>query len=1103
MKIFDILNVDLNGKNLVEASAGRGKTYAIGILVLRMLLEKNIKIEQILMVTYTNAAVEELEFRIRKFISEAILHTRKIITTEDKQIHKVLEKSIKNIGAENTLKLLNEAVEFLDETSIFTIHGFCKRVLTEYAFENSMLLNTEIIDDQTYLIENAISEFWRKNITILEPEILTRILDKDFTLENIKEVYFKVANGYELKLKNKILIQNILPVYKVKNSNLEIETEKFKTGIEGSWEIIESAKIGKLRKLYKTVTDRNSNEFINEFLIKFETSPDSNDLQKINFLYPQCELVLKSQNDLSHFIDDVIASLINNAILFIDSKIEQKKKRNKLLSFYDLIKILYNSVVVKGNEELKRELNYKYKAIFIDEFQDTDILQYDIFRKLFIENSKSILFFIGDPKQSIYAFRGADLDTYNSAKENLKNSVYSMNTNFRSTKKLLNGINEFFQANSKINNLKYTTVEYGNDTLGELITDDFPDNAFEIINNVDPETSKSQNQDQIIDSMSNEIIKILKSGKLIKENISRSITPSDIGILVRNRSHAKIIKENLSKFSIPAIIVDDTKVTDTDEARELFYILTAILEPDDAHINRALLTIFTGFNTDQINNLDREVSREIFINLQNTWNSSGVYAAISGYIKYFNVKSQLVFSNNPQGNRIYTNMIQLAEILNEKEVFEGYTPIQLADWLLRARQGDKNVSKYEQLLENDEESIQIVTVHKSKGLSYNIVILPVFNLSIINKNNFSIEYKSAQGHKIVSTYNDDDEKEYSKIQEQQENERLLYVAITRAVYKCIIHYNHKDGIIRDFIENIDQNSNNIIFKAADNTKNLFAFKRDENLNINYKPILFNSEINNNWKVSSYSAISNQREYTPKLAEKVSIYSNNYDEFIFNTLEKGVRTGLIIHSIMEKINFSNSEFHEFTIKNVLNDYGLSVEEPDLNYYVEMVGNILNTTLTPKNFNLTQINFQNKITELEFYFSLDKFRTTQLNSLLPHLNLSYSELEGVMHGFIDLVFKFEEKFYILDWKTNHIGSRLKDYSFENIADEVKTDNYDLQYLIYTIGLIRYLKSKISDFDYKRDFGGVFYLFIRGVRKNNSTGIFYDMPDINLIKNLEDLL
>ena len=180
--IFDVLSVELEGSNLIEASAGTGKTYSIGILVLRLLLEKNVPIEKILMVTFTNAAVDELSERIRRFVRLAYSGA-KGGESADETISKVVKRAINSEGREIVVERLQNAVLFLDEISVFTIHGFCQRTLGEFAFETGQMFGVELVNNEDELIRKALNEFWRKEIATLPEEVLSALW-KDFLVKD-------------------------------------------------------------------------------------------------------------------------------------------------------------------------------------------------------------------------------------------------------------------------------------------------------------------------------------------------------------------------------------------------------------------------------------------------------------------------------------------------------------------------------------------------------------------------------------------------------------------------------------------------------------------------------------------------------------------------------------------------------------------------------------------------------------------------------------------------------------------------------------------------------------------------------------------------------
>lgn len=1097
MKVFEVNHIALKGKNVVEASAGTGKTHAIAMLVLRLILEEKAKVEQILIVTFTKAAVAELEIRVRKILRNSLEMVSKNEFLQDQTWNNILQSSIKTKGSDNTHKLLTEAILFLDETSIFTIHSFCQTVLSDYAFENGLLLNTNIIEDQSNIIEDAAKEYWRMNITILPKDILNILILKEFNVDRIIEAYRIFEEGSSLRIKNKpgSEVDICSNISKYESEILKLY-QFLLAEITNDWQQIKDFKIDGRTKLARLRKENNVTGFT-DTIIELASSTD-----KRNELLEKYNLIGDDYNNLkSNFEEykiDIVSDYLSSALINIDNFVKTKKKRNKVISFFDLIKILYENVVVRNNSDVIKNLNKKYRAVFIDEFQDTDYLQYSIFKRVFVENSPAILFFIGDPKQSIYSWRGADIDTYESAKKDLKDSLFTMNTNFRSTPQMIQAVNDFYAFSSSFDSLQYQSIYSGNDKLGTLKYASGSASAIDIVHD-DDNKSKTESY---LDYLAAEVIQILSNNTIDDESGSRKVKPQDIGILVRTNQHARDIKQKLNEFKIPSLIVDDTKVITTSEAKDLHEILTAVLEPKTDHISRAMLTSFMDYDIDQIQKLDFDNLKIQFINIYEEWKSNGVYSAIIRYIDVFNVRSILVNSDNPRGERIYTNLLHLADILNQKEIRGALTPLRLLDWFQRARQGDKSVQKYEQQLETDQNSLQIVTVHKSKGLQYNIVILPKMNLRGSASKHFYTQYKS-NGHKFFSIYHDEEEKAASELQSIYENERLLYVAITRAVFKCIIFYDGKNGILKPYIDRLDRNSISINFKTPQIPEKQFRYRFSGIDMKSLHTLDFNGKIDNSWKVTSYTGLSPHGELTSVKEIDNFVPSDNYDKFIFSDLAKGAKTGLIIHEILEKINFNDDKYHESILRNVLSKYEIKEDQINNVNFKSLINNIIKTNLFPYNFKLDQIINDHRISELEFYFSFPKFKTKELCRLIPGLTLNNIDIQGVMHGFVDLIFYYQGKYYILDWKTNHLGYDNSDYDIDSLSEAVIRNTYNLQYYIYTIALVRYLRSKNSNFDYNRDFGGIFYLFIRGMRENSVRGIFYDLPEENRVMEIDSLL
>ena len=1111
MKPFDVNNIKLEGNNLIEASAGTGKTYSIGILVLRLLLEKGIRIEQILMVTFTNAAVAELEIRIRRFLRDALKIASKNSESSDidPNILVLINKSIEEKGKEEVIKILSDAILFLDETAIFTIHSFCQITLGEFAFETSQLFNTDIIEDQSFIIEDAVNEFWRKEITVLDIEIIRVLTEKKYTRDLLKDFAQHIFNGKRLKVETSIDSNEIIPKIAEYEKIIEQFELDFENTIKDNWSDILSVKISKTSVIQKGIDRDGVKGFITEFKKSYYSKNPPGYLKKFEQVYELTQELEQLENDFDTYKKALLTHFLELAGKFILNEVERKKNRNQVLSFHDLIAKLHSVLVTQNSFDLQQKLCRKYQAVFIDEFQDTDHLQYEIFRKAFIDNCDSTVFFIGDPKQSIYAWRGADLKTYLKAQDDIGDNKFTMKNNFRSTSPLIDAMNEFFPAgtscdseNLKVSDpfcsdeIQYEKVEPGNENLLEVLYHENTASAFDIVNH---EKGDNNNSD-LFEAAGREVMDLLNNHYLIDDNIKRKVLPQDIGILMRQNKEAILMKDVLSKYNIPAIVIDGTKVIDTDEARDLYYVIYAIEKLDLQSISRALLSIFTKYEIGDIIKQDFDIHKSNFLKLNDKWKNSGIYSAIINFTIIYKVRDFLLDINNSRGNRIFSNLMQLAEILNEKELNNNYSAEQLLDWFQKTREGLESVNKYEQRIESDENALQISTAHKSKGLSFNFVILPNFNLKPHSSSRKEyITYLEDDGF-YISYNKTEEELKRNEFQNAQEDRRLLYVAITRAVYKCIIHYNNQKGVLNNFLEH--SFSEKIKFREPLSEID-YKYSQIEKIKENIIPIPFNKRMDDSWALTSYSALdTHQNKFVLKKDNYIDD-KNEYEKFIIDELPKGAQTGNLLHDILEKINFTDDSFWENTITRNIQKSGKKYSEFEYKFFYDLLNNTLEAKLYPNTFNLKQIEYDKRFNELEFFFSFENKKKKKIKELLKNINISSKNINGVMHGFIDLLFEFEGKFYILDWKSNHLGNSIDDYSIDKLDEAMTINNYHLQYIVYTIAVKRFLKNHNPEFDYDKHFGGVYYLFLRGLRSGENTGVFYNKPNKDLIEELDRLI
>lgn len=1043
---FDPKTVLLSGKNLVEASAGTGKTYSIAILVLRLLLEKEIKIQQILMVTFTNAAVAELEERIRRFTRSAyraIDQDQKI----DPDIQSVLQYAVETKGKEKTKQLLKSAANFLDETAIMTIHGFCQKTLTELAFETDQIFDSTLITNTGEIIEDEVNKFWRRYITTLDLKILEPLIFKE------------VAGSKNEQKKEPPLRESIINV-------------------------VRSHLAGKEYLYFNCKKEYENDE---AFLKDIQSSADD--------------------------FKSILIKIYCHAISTVSAAIKNFKLSKSILSFDDLISKMHRALSAEDNTRLIQQLQKKYKAVFIDEFQDTDRLQYEIFNTAF--QNDTILFYIGDPKQSIYAFRSADVFTYFRARSGV-NNVYAMNTNYRSSEKMIGAMNDFFlpvpgfdmfefNSDDEMEGIRYVPVNSPSpNTKGSLLKAGQEESGISII--------RKKNDDELMSLLQQQMYDLFEGPYTISERgLTRPVHPSDIGILVRSHSQAKKVKESLSKIGITAVEVSEKKIFNSLQAKEIVFVLEAIRDVSRSNINKALLTSFTRFKIEDFKTTDDEKLIERFRAYKNCWNESGVYVAMSRFISDFNIAFDLLQNKPANGDRTLSNLYQLMEILHETEYYKKLDPEELILWLKRQIEEGADMDEYEQRVESDEESVKIVTVHSSKGLEYNIVIAPYLDYLIKRSAERIKSFRDPLTSKHFSARYcdlDDYQKQLAEQQEKQEFRRLIYVAVTRAVFKCIIFKSKRndDSALRGLMT-----GKNLRFEVStDVEENLQPRISSTAKQETFPVILPLPELQiagNNWTKMSYTMLAADSIY--KIQTGISVSQSDYDEFIFKQLDKGHITGNLLHFILENISFSEADKWKYVIESAIKRFAPGKSDLYNENLVLLLNNLMNARLQTRgaSFSLSEIPQNKRLHELEFDFPVTTFSPKVLNELSDvetEINVGfYSHLEGIMNGKIDLFFEQNGKYYVLDWKSNFLGNKLSDYDQNGLQKAMNEHNYHLQYLIYSVAVKKYLKSRIPDFSYERDFGGVFYLFIRGIRESSPNGIFYRLPASQQINRLETIL
>lgn len=1116
-KEFNAATVPLKESNLIEASAGTGKTYSIAILVLRLVLEQQLSIKHILMVTFTKAAVAELEERIRLFIRTAYKASMGK-PVNDPNIKALVDKAIAADGEKVVRQVLRDAVLLLDETSVLTIHGFCQQTLLEFTFETNQLFGAELITDGTPLLEAALNNFWRQHVTTMDVKLLELVWYEEmkYKMQQLLREHLggKHYLGFDAKKEYTITADTQKQWFKELAKLHEME-ERLKEGLQ----IFVRKNYLEVKKLCE------ENAYAKKSLLPLVKTPpafveyisEKRDSAYIKKLFPDMLKKLHAGDDVvrrkNELLDGIRQQLNCLAIKEVEKMIARYKEQNNILNYDDLIGNLHTALVKRNNFPLEAMLRKKYKAVFVDEFQDTDRQQYEIFDKAF--GHDTILFYIGDPKQSIYGWRKADIFTYFQAKNKVK-EVYGMNQNFRSTEAFIKAMNLFFLPKEQFDTfffgrekdaIEYIPVESpAENTKGSFCKGDKPEVPMSIRLLPKAEIANTAAA-QVADLLRNKAYRI----KTKKEE--RGILASDIGVLVRTRKQGLEIKTALSQLGVPAVTLDDSKVLQSEEASYLLYLLEAVEEPNRSSINRALLSPFTGYAIEQILQLDDEAVMTRFRKYKDRWLTEGVYSALMDFMTDFGVRHVLLRSNPEDGERIITNFMQLAELVHNIESRKSLSTVEIIAWLRRSIDGmTTEGDEYIQRVENDEEAVKIVTIHKCKGLEYNIVLAPYLEFTTDNWFEFvsfrdpgTGEYIGAETGRLTEA-----QVAWQQQQAEQENRRLLYVAITRAIYKCYIFKNEserKPSTLTAFTNALSKKDPFIFFETgkleapAENRR----AEKASNASKKSQPVRF-SLLEPDWRKLSYTMLAAKANPVPR---SHAIRGNDaYDTFIFQTLRSGAKTGELIHFLLENIHFADDSRWEKWIEEGIRRFVPTQRDLYLPMLRQMLSQVLNAhiQINGASFTLASIDRSRRINEFEFDFPVSLFRPADLNALTnettPIIVKGFPHpLEGIMNGKMDLFFEHDGRYYILDWKTSHLGADRASYSTPALTAAMREHNYHLQYLIYTLAAKKYLESRLPGFNYEAQFGGVIYCFIRGVRSGSGNGIYTIKPPIETIRALEN--
>ena len=1156
------------GVSLLEASAGTGKTYALARIFLRLIAEHGLEVGKILVVTFTHAATEELRGRIRELLVDALgqLGGEEDAIT-DETIHRLYHSQV---GRETCMRRIRLAIVCFDEAVIHTIHGFCQRVLKENSLETLALFDAELDESADELIADAVREYWRCRMADAHPVVAAAASLTKIGPGNLVKFYRSLPTTRFYRLG----FDDGMDPVAVRQQLIQCFAE-LRAGWSAGWkeyrEYVENC-VKKGNRAYTKLEEHT--EILGEVLGREAVSPLGlkilPDLRATK-LSVRKEFENEPKPAFAHLVEDFCQALEQFGVSvriegagFLREKIEGWKSARGHLSFDDLLRLTADAVPQEtpSGERLRQCLRLAYEAALIDEFQDTDPVQFQIFQVLFGTSPDHRLFLIGDPKQSIYRFRGADLEAYFSFARETGARSYSLDTNYRATPSLVGAINAFFSSCRESpflhSDLPFHPV-HANDA-GDIAQE----KAFAlggeiapalVIRELEPDgsrlPSKSVAQEAIRTDMANEIQHLLAAGTIG----GRAIGPADIAVLVRSNSEAREVWEYFSARGLPAVVFSEMSLFETDEARELCWVMQGLAEAhNERSIKRALATGLLGMTTTDFQRwLDEPAEWDQWVGhfreLGRTWREQGIYPALCRLFQETGAIEKNL--RRPDGERRVTNFQHLSEVLHQATANNPTSPSSLVVWLReKISQKDRSSEEYQLRLESESDAIPILTVHKSKGLEYAVTFVPFLGFySERTKGPFS--YHGTDGQVVVDLWElaSEDRINYGRLEENREDARVLYVGLTRASSRCYLYHPYPvttegdapatsqgrilkeissqsaDGTIGGWIESrkLHVMISHQFISLHPNESGVSKWRDSRPLTdpSTLRPAKFplGRSLPNGSLIQSFSSLTNQVDFNGSDLDGLSGDSPiepipaSEDDPIFE-FPAGASAGNFMHDVFEHLVFDDSSGWEDLVAEKLGDHQFDTArwtEPILT----MVKRVVEAELH-SGFSLSLLSNKDRMEEMEFLYPSSHSGLEELGDRLPSgsklkkylacLDASeWRNLEesGYLTGFVDLVFRHKNRYYLLDWKSNLLDGRTDGFTETAVEKEMFDHHYVMQYHLYLLALNRFLKNRLVSYDYSRDFGGVYYLFTRGIRPGSRNGVFFDRPSIEVLQRMDECL
>lgn len=1124
MNTFSPTRCPLTGNHLLDASAGTGKTYSLSFLYLRLVLEQQLGVRDVLVTTFTRAAVAELKARIytvlgdAEVILQAKAHSSPSENTNANDVDKTLADYLNCTFVEPHLrdvacKRLQLARAEFEQAQIFTIDGYFLQLIQQHAFTLNTYSPELIVRSDQDMVKAIFFDLARHEFSAccrpdLTAEVLVHISAKHFSDDDKSSLEDKFANvltniitHHDYFQTNTSFAEQFAALAHQRDALLQTAhtlNAELSTKLDLLSNLVDDKKLnsrshGKIATLREILTSAQAWLDIDTDTLKpltnvvnavgfnksFKDSAQANELQNDAFFHAVVAFIEKRQyclhNQPKHLVFAELANIIH-------ARLDEEKSLQLAHSYSDMTHIVADAAK-------SGRLSATHTTAMVDEAQDTNDAQITVFRTLFFDPEDKHMFFVGDVKQAIYRFRGANVHAYARVSEQAALQSHRLDTNYRSNHALNDSVNWLF---SDLPDFSYAQVKSNRDNLDI-------DRAEVGLNIIEAE---GNDEDAHVSATIAVIFDYLYGTHRIK---GEPVQHRDIAVLVHNKTQGKAIRTALLRHGISASYSARQQVFHSDDAMWLYTILNAWLTPKTALLRALLVSPFLATTAEE----SQQTTRTDALRLQcqhahDVVNQRGIIVALAHFMHATRMNQTLLAQVD--GRRRLTNLLHLAELLDEK----GASLFALIDALNRQMNADTTESELR--IDNDQ-ALTIETIHGSKGLEYPLVILPFFTRGRAPKtgnDDFMVSHKLRLAGFGFSDI--DGLAEAYCAEEADEHYRQIYVALTRAKYRNIIiagerkaadksdnTFEHSDWAKLRLPQRVDELRQQafceitpppalpVSEKVEETTQSALATVHQLDKNRNLNPY---------WLLDSFSKLNSRypHEHTQHEGQKTPVVSK--PETALLAFPRGINAGHVMHELFETV-MASRELADIqpTLVERCKDYGLSIDNPDV--LSKDFSTVLTLPFLPNRTALLGIDATQQSIEMAFYLHLSPAARVRLLQKFGD-SVDSSTINGFINGHIDLMFCLDEKYYVLDYKSNHLGDSVDDYHHDAMHAEMQKHRYDLQALIYTIALCQHLRRTLPDFDYDTHIGGYYYLFVRGMQPSQDTGVYFAQFDKEDIAN-----